>query len=182
MRAGLDPEVAPRARRIEIDLRGAHADTAADRALRHRDAFLRLPVVVGIVRDADALRSLDEAVVKRAALVDIGDLERAAAAAQLVSAAAIALDILEHRQHVVPAPAAIAELRPVVVVLRLAAHPHHAVDRARAAEHLSTRYGNISPAGRGLRFGGIEPVDAGAIDEARKAHRHARERMRLAAS
>ena len=40
-----------------------------------------------------------------------------------------ALGALEKRQHVIPAPAAIAELRPVVVVLRLAADVDEPVDR-----------------------------------------------------
>ena len=181
MRAGLDTEVAPRARRIEIDLRGAHAEAAADRGLRHRNAFLVLAVVVGIVRNADALGRRDQAVVERAALVAVGDLQRAAAAAQFVRAARIAFDAPENRQHVVPAPAAVAQLRPVIVVLRLAAHPHHAVDRARSAEHLAARHRDVAPAGRGLGLGLVEPVHARAIDEAREADRHARERMRLAA-
>ena len=181
MRAGVDPEIAPRARRIEIDLRGAHAEAAADRALRHRDALLVGAVVVAIVRDPDALRRREQAVVERSALVDVGDPQRSAAAAQIVRAAAIALDAFEQRQHVVPAPAAVAELRPVVVVLALPAHPHHAVDCARSAEHLSARHRDVAPAGVRLRLGGVEPVHAGTIDEACKADRDARERMGLAA-
>ena len=93
----------------------------------------------------------------------------------------VALHRLEDRQHVLPAPAAVAELGPVVVVLALAAHPHHAVDGARAAEHVSARHGNGAPAGVGLGLGGIEPVDAGAVDELGEADGHAREGMGLAA-
>ena len=48
MRVGLDGEVAPRARRLEIAARRAHAPAAADRALRHGDAFLVGAVVVGV--------------------------------------------------------------------------------------------------------------------------------------
>src|SRR3954470_11085219 len=40
--AGLNAEIAPRARRIEIDARGRVAEAAADGGLRHRNAFLRL--------------------------------------------------------------------------------------------------------------------------------------------
>src|SRR6185295_16127699 len=93
---------------------------------------------------------LEQAVVERAALVDFVDLQRARAAADLIRAATIALHAAEDRQHVLPAPAAIAELRPVVVVLPLAAHPHHAVDGARSAEHLSARHRDVAPAGVGL--------------------------------
>src|SRR5262249_13819897 len=153
---GLDAEVAPRARRLEIDLRGAHAEAAADRALRHRNALLLRAVVVGGAPDPDALGRGEQAVVERTALVDVGDFQGSAAAAQLVAAALVALDGFEDRQNVVIAPAAVSELRPMIVVLRLAAHPHHAVDRARPAEHLSTRHGDVTPARRRLGLRGIE--------------------------
>src|SRR4051794_15416275 len=86
MRARLDAQIAPYARRIEIDLGGAHAEASADRGLRHRDAFLVAAVVVGIARDADALRRREQAVVEGAALVAVGDDQRAVAAAYLVRA------------------------------------------------------------------------------------------------
>ena len=124
---------------------------------------------------------LEEAVVELAALADVGDLERAVAAANLAVAAGVALHALEDRQHVLIAPAAVAELGPVVVVLALAAHPHHAVDGARAAQHAPARHRDRPPAGVGLGLGGVEPIDARPRDELGKADRHARERMRLAA-
>src|SRR5262245_18827928 len=169
MRAGLDAQVAPRACRIEIDARGAHAKTAADRALRHRNAFLVGAVVVVGALDPDALRGLEQALVERTALVDIGDPQYPAAAALIVGAAVVVLDVLEDREDVVPAPAAIAELCPVVIVVGLPAHPHHAVDRARPAEHFSARHRDAASTGHGLRLRGIEPVHAGAVDEARVA-------------
>src|SRR5438552_12576334 len=49
------------------------------------------------------------------------------------------LGALEERQNVVPTPAAIAKLRPVVVILRLAADVDQPVDRRRAAEHAAAR-------------------------------------------
>ena len=60
-------------------------------------------------------------------------------AVHLVGAVLIVLDLLEQRQHVVPRPSRVAERRPVVVVLLLAAHVDHGVDRGAAAEHLAAR-------------------------------------------
>ena len=69
----------------------------------------------------------------------------------------------------------------MVVVLPLAAHPHHAVDGARAAEHAPARYRDRTSAGVGLGLGCIEPVHTLPIDELCEADRHARKPMRLAA-
>src|SRR4029077_10400711 len=116
-------------RRVEIAHRSAHATTAADRRLRHADAVLPRPVVILGVGDADLAGRLNERVIKRARLVIFADPQRPVAAAVfVVSAALIAFHLLEDRQNLTVAPAAIAELRPGVVVLRLAANEHHAVD------------------------------------------------------
>src|SRR4029079_12288466 len=98
----------------------------------------------------------------------------------LALAAAVALHALEDRQHILVAPAAVAELRPMIVVLALAANPHHAVDGAGAAEHAPARHGDRTPVGDFLGLGCIEPVDARPADEFRKADGHARQWMRLA--
>ena len=44
--------------------------------------------------------------------------------------------LLEDRQDVLVAPATVAELRPLVIVLRLAPYVDHAVDGTRSAQHL----------------------------------------------
>src|SRR4029077_3404198 len=98
--------------------------------LGHADAVLFGAVVVPGVGDADLAGGLDQRLVDRAALVAFGHLQRSAAAAILLVGIALeALHVAEDRQHLAIAPAAIAELRPGVVVLCLAAHEHHAVDR-----------------------------------------------------
>ena len=60
---------------------------------------------------------------------------------------------LEERQDVIPAPAAITELRPVVVILRLAANVDKPVDRRRATEHAAARIGNGAAVGAGIGLG-----------------------------
>src|SRR5262245_29260065 len=56
-------------------------------------------------------------------------------AAGLAAFAFPAFGLLEVGQTIVPRPAAIAELRPMVVILGLAPDVDHSVDRGRAADH-----------------------------------------------
>ena len=70
------------------------------------------------------------------------------------------LALQEIGQHVRPAPAFIAELAPVVVIRRLAAHVDHAVDRRRAAEDLAARIGDRAAVQSGNRLGLHAPVGA----------------------
>ncbi len=161
-RVGLDLQVRAAARRVEVAHRGAHATTAADRRLRHADAVLLRAVVVLRVGDADLAGRLDQGVVERAALVAFADPQRPVAAAVLVVAVAlVAFHVLEDRQHLAVAPAAIAELRPGVVVLRLAAHEHHAVDRRRAAQQFAARDRDAALAGAVVGLRGVQPVGPG---------------------
>ena len=72
----------------------------------------------------------------------------------------VVLQPLEHRQHLVPGPVLVAERRPVVVVLLLAAHVDHGVDRGAAAQHAPARVMDRAArevlVGRGL----VAPVGA----------------------
>ena len=86
----------------------------------------------------------------------------------------VALHALEDRQHVLVAPAAVAELGPVVVVLRLAADIDHAVDRARPAQHLAARNFYAPPARALVRLRRVAPVDGRIVDHLGDADRHAR--------
>ena len=52
------------------------------------------------------------------------------------------LGALEERQDVVPTPTAIAELRPVIIILWLAADVDEPVDRRRATKHAAARIGD----------------------------------------
>ena len=100
------------------------------------------PLVVAVVevvpaRDADLLGGVAKGLEDVPAQPLARDLPLAAGAVQRALAAEAVLGAAEVGQHVVPAPAGIAELAPVVVVRRLAAHVDHAVDRGAAAEHLA---------------------------------------------
>ena len=81
------------------------------------------------------------------------DLPLAAGAVQVGVAAEAVLGAAEVGKHVLPAPAGIAELAPVVVVGRLAAHVDHAVDRRAATEHLAARIAERPAVETGLGLG-----------------------------
>ena len=78
---------------------------------------------------------------------------------------------LEVRQALVPAPRIVAcDLRPLVVVTRLAAHVNHAVDAGASAEHLATGVTQAAPI---QAFGGfrlVQPVGARVADAVEVAH------------
>ena len=135
----------------------------------------RLAVLVGIEGQADLFRRRDHHLQQRHLVARrVGDAQQAVAAAELVRAAVVALHPLEDRQHVLVAPAAVAELRPVIVVLRLAADIDHAVDRARAAQHLAARNLDAPPARAFVRLRRVAPVDGRIVDHLGDADRHAR--------
>ena len=94
-----------------------------------------LAVEVAGIGNADAHAGGDERLRDRMRLGQIADGERPAGAVPNIGAADLVLGFLEIRQHVRKTPAGIAEIAPVVIVLRLAAHVEQAVDRARPAQH-----------------------------------------------
>jgi hypothetical protein len=118
------------------------------------------------VPDADLRRRLDDRGKERIARLRIGDAQRALSAAQgIVALAGIAFHALEKRQHLGVAPAPVAHLRPGIEVLGLAAHKHHAVNRAGTAEQLAARHREPSAVGACLGLGGIEPIGRGIGDQ-----------------
>ena len=63
-------------------------------------------------------------------VAQVGHAERTVAAVKIIAAAFVVLGLAEVRQHVVVAPAGIAELTPVVEILGLAADVDQSIDRA----------------------------------------------------
>ena len=164
VRTGAHRHVRALARRVQEGGGGADAAAVVDGALGVGDAFLDGAVVVGVARDAEADRALDEGLAQRVAPVDVGDREAAVAAA--VGGVAIAeapLHALEVGEHVGVAPAAIAELRPGVEVHALAAIVDVAVDGAGAAERLAARREDAPPAGPLAGLHAVEPVHARVV-------------------
>ncbi len=152
----------------------AHAPALVDRGLRLHDAFLVLAVVVGVELEAGRHRRLEQSVIERVLVGHGRDLERAAGA---TAVAAVAVDEIldagEQRRHLVPAPAAVAHLRPGVVVERLATHPDQPIDRPRTAQQLAARHRDVAVGRAGFGFGLVEPVGRRIVDQQAEAERHA---------
>jgi len=113
-----------------------------------------------------------EGFAERIAPVHGGDSQIAVAPAKNILALADApLQPLEVRQHILITPAAIAELRPGVEILALAAIIDVTVDRRRTAERLAARRIDAAAAGPGPRLLLVGPVEASHVkrlDEARR--------------
>ena len=167
-----DFQVLSRFGAAQIRLRCAPALARLLRHLVHPDAFLFDAVEVRIAAKACLHARLDEGVRDRVRRARIGDVERPAGAVEVVRTAFVVLHALEYRQQVLPAPAWIAERRPVVVVLRMAADVDHRVDRTRSAEHLAARLVAAPAVQAGLRHGLESPVVDARGQDHRRAERH----------
>src|SRR6266853_1344060 len=99
------------------------------------------------------------------------DAPFSARAVHRVRAEIVVFGALEHGQHVVPAPAGVAERFPLVVVAGLPAHIHHGVDRGAAAQHFSARIENGAAVQPGLGLGAVAPVGARIADAVEIADR-----------
>ena len=113
--------------------------------------------------DADLGRGRPEGLEDLPAQAHVLDPPLAARAVGLVGALVEVLGAGEGGQHVVPAPAGVAELAPVVVVARLAAHVDHAVDRRAAAQHPAARIVERAAVEARLRLGLEAPVGPGVV-------------------
>jgi hypothetical protein len=79
------------------------------------------------------------------------------------------LGLFEVWQYRIVRPATVAELRPGVVVERIAADIHHAVNRARAAEGLAARDRDRAAVEVRFRLGSKPPIVARVVEEFREA-------------
>src|SRR5690606_39700748 len=73
----------------------------------------------------------------RVFLREVGHVERPAHAVEITLATLLILALAEIGQHLVPAPAARAGLRPAVIIRALPANIEQAVDGGGAAQHLA---------------------------------------------
>src|SRR5205823_14275825 len=101
--------------------RGRPAPPVTRGELEIAGAFLRGPVEIVVARQSRLLACFDERVAQRMAFAHIAHRERPADAVQLIRAALLVLGAAEIRQHVVKAPTRVAELAPVIEILRLPA-------------------------------------------------------------
>ena len=137
--AGFEPQIGALERRLEEGARRRPAPAALLVDVEGADAFVVAAVEVGDGFDAGLFGGGAEGIEQVPAHPRRRDVPFAADRVRLAFAEEMIFVALEIRQHVVPAPAAQAELAPVIVVGGLAAHIDHGVDRRRAADHLAAR-------------------------------------------
>src|ERR1700741_4665508 len=82
-------------------------------------------------------------------------------------------DTPETRRHVLPAPAFHTECRPTVVVVGMTTHINHAIDAARAAEHLAAQPDFIAMTVTVIRLHRDEPRVSGIAQQFAESFRHA---------
>jgi hypothetical protein len=93
-------------------------------------------------------------------------------AVKLVGAFVVVFMQLEIGQRLLPAPLVVAgDLRPLLVVARLAAHVDHAVDAGAAAEHAAARVAQLAAVQSGIFLGEIHPVGARVANAVQVTHR-----------
>src|SRR5205085_5074478 len=117
---------------------GRCATAASCRGLEIAGALLGRTVEIGVARNAGLFGGRDKSLTERIGLPRIGHRQRPAAAVVVVRAALLVLCLLEVGEHVVIAPADIAELAPTVVIGALAAGIDKAVDGARPSKDFAT--------------------------------------------
>ena len=156
----------------QVGAGGAPALLVLLRDLVVADALLGGAVEVRDPLVAGLLGGLHEGFADLGRIGLVGDVQRAAGAVEVVAAALVVLGLLEVRQHVVVAPALVAELAPVVVVPGVAAHIEHGVDRRRAAQRLAARPVHAPVVAMFLRHGLVAPVVRRLLAEAGEARRH----------
>ena len=82
----------------------------------------------------------------------------AISAALIIGAGVAGFKASEIWQDVVMAPATISKLRPEIIVKSMAAHEHHAVERATAPQHLAGRPHVDTSATRKVWLGEVMPI------------------------
>src|SRR6516162_2438445 len=168
---GDDLQVRALHRRAQIGTGGACPSPAAARLLAPADAVAgagRQVVHVLAVLEADFLAGLDYRRAERRP-VHLRCKQRTTLAANLALAALPILGLFEIREHVVPRPAAIAELGPMVEIFGLAANVDQSVYRARPAEHLAARVEDRTAGGARIRLGMETPAQSRMIEQLHEA-------------
>ena len=139
-RFGHDLQISARLGLPQECVRSGPAAAVMRRRLVEADAFLLGAVEIWVVTDADLLRRADEGAAERVMEAGLRYAKLAFGAMVLVGDLHIAFEVAEDREYVAIAPAAIAVLRPRVVVVRLAADIQHGVDRGAAADHVALQH------------------------------------------
>ena len=172
-RAGFHTQVRPAERRAQEGVRRGPAPALADRDPVTAQAFRLRPVEIVGVRQAEFLRRRHPGRLGRMQKgAHILDVERPVAQGPSFRVDA-PLVLLEVGAHVVPAPAGVAHVAPVVEIDRHAAAVDQRVDRARTADDPAARPVHRAPAEFRIRPGLVLPVHCRIGERAAVADRRA---------
>ena len=137
MRPGQDLEVEPFERRLEIGVIGADPVTAAIIDLIIAKAVLIGAVVIRIKSMSGRQGRLDKSLSDCGTFLEDFHRQGPAFPPVFIFRPGEIFKFSEVGQHIVIAPAFTALLRPIIVILRLAAHIDHAVNKRRTAQALA---------------------------------------------
>jgi hypothetical protein len=151
-------QIAPRHRRPQIGIRGVAANTVADRQVVQAGTVAPLAVEVLVAVVSASHCSVDECARNGVRDLRRRHCERPARPMPCGPAEDMVLRSDEVGQHVAPAPAWVAEIAPVVEVVRVAPYDDHGVDRARSTQTLAALAENAAQRVAGLHCGRVGPV------------------------
>ena len=158
---------------MQVGTRRTVAPAAVRGALHYEEAFLLVAVDIFGVRVARLHSGLDVGAAQGVELARSGDLERPFSTSEIVSPAVAGLHALEVGQAVRIGPASELVRGPTVVVERVAAEVHQAVDGRRAAHHPPARIVDGLAIQVTLRLTVVGPVVALALERHREGRGHA---------
>ena len=164
VRAGGDRQVLALPGAAQVSPGARPSPRFADGRLVVADAFLGGAVEVRIGRDAGLHGGLVHRLGERRLPAMVAHLQRPPGAVEFVAAAHVVLGAPEVGQRRIVVPALATALPPFVVVGRIAAHVHHAVDRTGAAQNLAARLVHDAAVELGLRFAVEHPVDLRIVE------------------
>src|SRR5215213_8144507 len=129
-----------------------------------RDTFVAARIEIADAGNAGLDRGFDEGIQDVPAGARGLDAPFAAHAMMLAGSEVVIEVLAEDRLHIVPTPARKTHLAPVVVILALASHVDHSVDRRAAAQDLAPRIVQDPAVQACLSFGLEHPIGAGIAD------------------
>ncbi len=182
-RAGDDLQIAPPQRGPQVAARGTRPPAAAARLLHPADPVARLVrqvVDVLAVFATELPTGFHRRPAQQRPVATMRGEQRSPLAVHRVRLALPVLRLAEERQHIVPGPAAIAELCPMVEILGLAADIDHPVDRTRPAEHPPARIGDRASRGAGVGLGLEAPGQGRMVQQLHVACRYVDQRVPVA--
>src|SRR5215470_5608092 len=173
-------EICTASRLLEIAGRGRGPHAIAHGGLVIARAFLRRSVEIVIARISALQRRLDVSLDERMTIAQIRNRERPAGTVEFICTALVVLRLAEIGEDVIETPTGIAQLAPMVKILRLSADIDQSVDRTGSTKNLAARRNDLPIAALGLRLGRITPIEPAIAEKFAKAEWNMKPRVEIA--